>query len=180
MSHAFDDHIIDDNRVLISGGGIAGLTLGILLKEHGWDPLVIEREPALRTEGYMMDFFGTGWDVAERMGLIYDIRMIRYPIDFLEYVDRNGDLIFTALPIDRLRHALGGKYTPLLRPDLERILFNRAAASGVTVRFATTIQSLNEDDSRVNVTFNDGTSDSFALFFGADGVHSRVRELIFG
>ena len=44
--------------VLISGGGIAGLTLGILLKGAGFEPLVVEREPVLRAEGYMMDFFG--------------------------------------------------------------------------------------------------------------------------
>ncbi|MBP1929193.1 2-polyprenyl-6-methoxyphenol hydroxylase-like FAD-dependent oxidoreductase [Methanolinea mesophila] len=54
----------DDKSVLISGGGIAGLTLAILLRESGWTPLVIEKGPSLRTEGYIMDFFGTGWDVA--------------------------------------------------------------------------------------------------------------------
>jgi 2-polyprenyl-6-methoxyphenol hydroxylase-like FAD-dependent oxidoreductase len=58
-----------DKKVLISGGGIAGLTLGILLKQKGWEPLVIERDTAVRTEGYMMGFFGTGLDVADRMGL---------------------------------------------------------------------------------------------------------------
>jgi 2-polyprenyl-6-methoxyphenol hydroxylase-like FAD-dependent oxidoreductase len=31
-------------KVLISGGGIAGLTLAILLKGDGHEPLVIERE----------------------------------------------------------------------------------------------------------------------------------------
>jgi 2-polyprenyl-6-methoxyphenol hydroxylase-like FAD-dependent oxidoreductase len=180
MGLSSDAEAKKDGRVLISGGGIAGLTLGILLKESGWDPLVIEREPALRTEGYMMDFFGTGWDVAERMGLVDDIRRIGYPIDLLEYVDRNGNPLFPGIPIDRVKRALGGKYTPLLRPDLERILFDRAAASGVTVRFATTIRSLQESDSGVNVTFSDGTSEPFALLFGADGIHSRVRELIFG
>ncbi len=71
--------------IIISGGGIAGLTLAILLRERGWNPLVIEREPALRSGGYMMDFFGTGWDVAERMGLTDALRAIRYPIDFMRY-----------------------------------------------------------------------------------------------
>jgi len=68
----------------------AGLTLGILLKERGYHPLVIEREPEIRTEGYMMDFFGTGWDVAGRMGLVEALRAIRYPIDALEFVVEEG------------------------------------------------------------------------------------------
>ncbi len=170
----------DGEPVLISGGGIAGLTLGILLKENGWDPIVIERAPAMRTEGYMMDFFGTGWDVAERMGLLGEIREVRYPIDDLEYVDRDGNPRFPAVPIERVRRAFDGNYTYLRRSDLERILFRRASAAGVPVRFGTTVRSLRETDSEVEVTFNDGTSDTFGLLFGADGVHSNVRELVFG
>jgi len=37
-----------------------------------------------------MDFFGTGWDVAERMGLAGKLRAVRYPIDTLEFVDASG------------------------------------------------------------------------------------------
>jgi 2-polyprenyl-6-methoxyphenol hydroxylase-like FAD-dependent oxidoreductase len=169
-----------DGTVLISGGGIAGLTLAILLRENGWDPLVIERAPAMRTEGYMMDFFGTGWDVAERMGLVDEIREVRYPIDDLEYVDQSGNPHFPAVPIERVRRALGGNYAYLLRSDLERILFQRASAAGVPVRFGTTVRSLRETGSGVQVTFSDGTSDTFRLVFGADGVHSNVRGLVFG
>jgi 2-polyprenyl-6-methoxyphenol hydroxylase-like FAD-dependent oxidoreductase len=171
---------MDDKKVLISGGGIAGLTLSILLKEKGWEPLVIERDPAVRTEGYMMDFFGTGWDVADRMGLLSDIRMIHYPIDYLDYVDRNGAPHFPAVPIDRVRRAFKGKYAYLRRPDLEVILFNRALASGVEIRFGTTIQSIKEEKNSLRVVFNDGTAGTFQLLFGADGVHSHVRGLIFG
>ena len=136
-----------DKKVLISGGGIAGLTLGILLKENGWDPLVIERDPALRTEGYLLYFFGTGWDVAERIGLAGEIMKIRYPIDSLEYVDQKGLPIFPAIRIDHVRRIFGGKYTFLRRQDLERILFNRSLSAGVPIRFGTTIQSIHEEDS---------------------------------
>jgi 2-polyprenyl-6-methoxyphenol hydroxylase-like FAD-dependent oxidoreductase len=91
-------------NVLISGGGIAGLTLGILLKEAGFEPLVVEREPRLRTEGYMMDFFGSGWDVAERMGLVPQLRAIHYPIDALEFVGDRGKP-YVSVPIGVRRHA---------------------------------------------------------------------------
>ena len=78
------------NRILISGAGIAGLTLAIQLKQHGLEPVVIEQAAAPRTEGYMMDFFGTGWDVAERMGLTERLKAIKYPIDALAFVDDEG------------------------------------------------------------------------------------------
>ncbi len=166
-------------RILISGGGIAGLTLGILLKRGGYDSFVIEREPQLRTEGYMMDFFGTGWDVAERMGLVPALRAIRYPIDRLEYVAADG-APFMTMPIARVRRALAGKYVYLRRQDLERILFDRARAEGVAIAFGRSIGALEDRGSEVGVTFTDGGTENFALVFGADGVHSDVRKLLFG
>lgn len=165
--------------VLISGGGIAGLTLGILLKEAGFEPLVIEREPGLRVEGYMMDFFGSGWDVAERMGLVPKLRAIHYPIDSLQFVDDRG-AAYVSVPIDVVRRALGGKYVYLRRSDLEHILYERAISSGVSIRFSASIAALAQDDAKVNVTFEDGADAAFDLVFGADGVHSKVRTLVFG
>src|SRR5579871_6705974 len=168
-----------DKKVLISGGGIGGLTLGILLKQKGWEPTVIERDPAMRTEGYVIDFAGAGWDVAERMGIIDELRAITYQVDSLQYVDADGKP-YLSLPIASVREALGGKYAYLQRSDLERVLFERAQKVGLHVKFGTTIKSLDDTGAEVIVTLSDGSTDSFALVFGADGVHSRVRELVFG
>jgi 2-polyprenyl-6-methoxyphenol hydroxylase-like FAD-dependent oxidoreductase len=170
---------MDRQRVLISGGGIAGLTFAIALKRHGFDPLVIEREPALRRDGYMMDFAGTGWDVAERLDLIPALRAVRYPIDALEFVDRSGEA-YLHVPIERLRRALDHKYVYLRRQDLERILADRAREVGIDVRYAMSIASIENRSDAVHLRFENGENDAFPLVVGADGVHSRVRELAFG
>jgi hypothetical protein len=47
------------------------------------------------TEAYMMDFFGTGWDVAERMGLVEALRAIHCLIDYMENVDQDGNPYFS-------------------------------------------------------------------------------------
>jgi 2-polyprenyl-6-methoxyphenol hydroxylase-like FAD-dependent oxidoreductase len=166
-------------RILISGGGIAGLTFAIELKRRGFDPLVIEREPGLRTEGYMMDFFGSGWDVAGRMGLTDELRAIRYPIDALEFVDTKGK-VYVHVPIERVRRALDNKYVYLLRQDLERILAERARRDGVELRYGNSLAALEDRGASVHARFENGAEDDFALAVGADGVHSRVRELTFG
>jgi 2-polyprenyl-6-methoxyphenol hydroxylase-like FAD-dependent oxidoreductase len=171
--------MMQKSKVLISGAGIAGLTLAILLKEQGYQPLVVERDKAVRGEGYMMDFFGSGWDVAERMGLAPQLHAIRYPIDSLQFVDASGG-IYTSVPIDRVRRALDDKYVYLRRSDLERILYERAIAAGVEIRFGSVITALQETANAVRTTFVDGTVAEFALVFGADGVHSGVRRLVFG
>ncbi len=91
-----------------------------------------------------MDFWGTGWDVAERIGILDDIRAVRYPIDHLQYVNKEGRP-FVSTPIERIRRALNGRYIYLRRSDLENILFNRASALGIDVRFGTSIQAINEN-----------------------------------
>jgi len=126
-----------------------------------------------------MDFFGTGWDVAERMGLVDELRTFRYPIDDLDFVDKDG-ATYKHVPIERLRAALNNQYTYLRRPDLEGILARRAHDAGIAIRYGASIASLDERDDGVDVTFEDGTTGGFALVIGADGVHSRVRELTFG
>jgi 2-polyprenyl-6-methoxyphenol hydroxylase-like FAD-dependent oxidoreductase len=170
---------LNDRRVLISGAGIAGLTLAVLLKERGFEPLVVERDPGIRAQGYMMDFFGSGWDIAERMGLVDDLSAIKYPIDRMEFVDRGGTP-YLAVPIDRLRQALGGRYVFLRRSDLERILHERALRAGVEIRFATTVEALEATDDAVEATLSSGETESFDLVFGADGLHSAIRALTFG
>lgn len=168
-----------DGKILISGAGIAGLTLAILLKEQGRELMVVECNAGLRSEGYMMDFFGSGWDVAERMGLVPELRAIRYPIDSLQFVDTHGH-VYAAVPISRVSRALGGKYVYLRRSDLERILYDRAMMSGVDIAFGREITAIEDRGSAARVTFNDGGEGDYALVFGADGVHSAVRRIVFG
>ena len=54
-------------RVLISGAGIAGLSAAYWFERSGHEVQVVEKAPSLRGEGYMIDFFSSGYDVAELM-----------------------------------------------------------------------------------------------------------------
>ena len=167
------------NRVLISGAGIAGLTLAIQLKQHGFEPLVIEHDHAPRTDGYMMDFFGTGLEVAERMGLTERLRAIKYPIEAMSFVAADGKSYFD-LPLKRTHNALGGDYIYLRRPDLQRVLAERAGELSIEIRYGWSLHKLHSLRDRVHVIYHNGRVDDFDLAVGADGVHSSVRQLAFG
>ena len=77
-------------RAIICGAGIAGLTLAWWLRRNGWDITLVERATGPREEGYMMDFFGSGYDVAERMGLLPELARVHTPIAELSYLDGSG------------------------------------------------------------------------------------------
>jgi 2-polyprenyl-6-methoxyphenol hydroxylase-like FAD-dependent oxidoreductase len=165
-------------RVLISGGGIAGLTLANMLHQHGIGSVVIEQASDLRQDGYAIDFFGTGYEVAERMGLIDRLFSQHIAFDGIEYVNAQGKLI-AKLDAALLRKITEEKYMALMRWSLEEALYE-ALEGSVEVRFGRWCVSASPRVDAVEVTFNDGTSESFDLFIGADGVHSTTRALVFG
>ncbi len=165
-------------RVLISGGGIAGLTLAYWLHQYGIPSVVIEQAKSIRRDGYGIDFFGTGYDVAERMGLIERLRSQQVPYDYAAYVNESGELI-TKLDAAMVNKFTDGRYMGLMHATLEEVLYE-ALEGRVKVWFGRSLTAIEQRPDQVCVTFNDGTSESFDLLIGADGVHSITRTLIFG
>jgi 2-polyprenyl-6-methoxyphenol hydroxylase-like FAD-dependent oxidoreductase len=167
------------NRILISGAGIAGLTLAIELKQNGLDPVVIDRQPAPRTYGHLLEFFGTGWDIATRLNVIESLRAIKYPIETLAFVGDDGSSWFE-VPLKRIRAAFDDKYTYLRRNDIQRVLAERARELGIEIRYGTGIHALIDRGEGVHTTFVGGAVEDFDVVIGADGARSRVRMLAFG
>ncbi|MGI9057590.1 MAG: FAD-dependent monooxygenase [Ktedonobacteraceae bacterium] len=165
-------------RVLISGGGIAGLTLAYWLRHYNISSVMIEKAEDLRREGYAIDFLGTGYDVAERMSLIDRLRSQQIPFETLVYVNKAGKLI-ARLDANLLRSITVGKYMGLLHATLEEALYE-ALGGQVEVRFGRWLLAIEPGPDAVYVTFNDGTTESFDLLIGADGVHSSTRTLVYG
>lgn len=165
-------------RVLISGGGIAGLTLAHFLHQHGISTVVIEQAQTLRQDGYGIDFFGTGYDVAERMGIIERLQSHPLPLEFIAYVNWAGKPV-ARLDIGLMRRIMDGKYLGLMHSTLAEALYE-AIAGQVEVRFGCVLTHVVPGPDAVEVTLSDGTTESFDLLIGADGVHSATRLLVFG
>jgi 2-polyprenyl-6-methoxyphenol hydroxylase-like FAD-dependent oxidoreductase len=165
-------------RVIICGAGIAGLSLGWWLAHNGWEVLMIELAPGPRSEGYMIDFFGSGYDAAELMGLLPRLEELRYQVQRLIYVDRDGRPS-SSVEYDVFRRLERGRLMSFMRGDLEHALFE-ALPKSVEVRFNLTLQAIVEEGTGVRVALSNGQHESADLLVGADGAHSRVRELLFG
>jgi 2-polyprenyl-6-methoxyphenol hydroxylase-like FAD-dependent oxidoreductase len=164
--------------VLISGAGIAGPTLAFWLKAGGFEPTLIEQAPALRAGGYVIDFWGLGYDIAERMGLAADVNRIGYHTRELRIVDDRGKRV-AGFGTNIFRELTGGRYVTLGRSDLSRLLFEKVKRT-TEVIFDDEIIDLQESTDRVQVQFESGNERGFDLVLGADGLHSNVRRLVFG
>jgi 2-polyprenyl-6-methoxyphenol hydroxylase-like FAD-dependent oxidoreductase len=165
-------------RVLISGGGIAGLRLANFLHRYGMEPVVIEQAGERRSDGYAIDFFGTGYDVAERMQLIDRLQAEHIPVEAVVYVSQSGKPI-ARLDIALMRKVMHGKYMALMRLSLEQALYV-AIAGSVEVRFCRSLAAVQQSPEAVSATFNDGTTETFDLLIGAEGIHCNTRDLVFG
>lgn len=165
-------------KILISGAGIAGLTLAFWLRRQGHELSIIEKSPTLRDEGYMMDFFASGYDVASRMGILDELAEIHYPISQLTFLDASGREKFS-ISYPRFRELFDNHHFNFMRGDLERVLCS-LLLPGLKIRFNTTIKWLQYEQDQVAVEMISGETEKVDLVVGADGVHSRVRELAFG
>ena len=169
---------MNNRTVLISGLGIAGPTLAFWLKAGGFEPTLIERSPRLRTGGYVIDFWGLGYDIVERMGLRKDLERVGYHVQEMRVVDDRGKRV-SGFDVDVFRELTKGRYVTLGRSELSHLLFEKVAGTS-EVMFDNEIVGLEDGKDGVRVQFKQGRARQFDLVVGADGLHSEIRRLVFG
>ncbi len=165
-------------RVLISGVGVAGPTLAYWLRAAGFEPTLVERAPALRSGGYVIDFWGLGYTIAERMGLLAEIKRDGYHVQELTIVDEAGHQL-AGFGTSVFAELTGGRYITLQRSHLSHLLYERIDGR-VEAIFGDEIMLVEEKVDCVEVQLKHGGTRTFDLLIGADGLHSAVRKLVFG
>jgi 2-polyprenyl-6-methoxyphenol hydroxylase-like FAD-dependent oxidoreductase len=167
-----------EKTVLISGLGIAGPTLAFWLRAAGFRPTLVEQAPALRDGGYVIDFWGLGYDIAERMGLRDAINDMGYHMREMRIVNEQGKRV-AGFGTRVFRELTGGHYVTIPRSVLSRLLVERIKDS-TEIIFGDQICDLRQQADRVEVRLADGGERTFNLVVGAGGLHSKVRRLALG
>jgi 2-polyprenyl-6-methoxyphenol hydroxylase-like FAD-dependent oxidoreductase len=168
-------------RALVVGLGISGIASAIALKQSGWEPVIVEKAPARRRGGYFIGLFGLGRIAADHLGALPGLHDRRSPASQNFAIDRTGiigdTLGFADAPAD---------FGPwmMLRGDVEQATFD-ALPDDVEIRYNTRPVDVWQNASGVRVTLEDSatgerTQEEYELLVGADGIHSQVREMVFG
>ena len=169
---------MNNKNILISGAGISGLTLAYFLQHWGFSPTILEKRPDLHARGYMIDFYGSGFDVAEKMNILEQLqaKSDQYHITKLTFVDDYGK-VCANLDVEKFKELLHHRYFPLMRGDLESVLY-AAAKEKTPIRFQASITQLNIQPDGVIVDLSNGHTEKYDLVIGAGGIHSNVRKLV--
>jgi 2-polyprenyl-6-methoxyphenol hydroxylase-like FAD-dependent oxidoreductase len=62
---------------------------------------------------------------------------------------------------------------------LHNVLTTTAKEKGTSVRLGVTVSEFSQTEDKVNVEFTDGTNGEYDLVIAADGIHSKMRKMVF-
>jgi 2-polyprenyl-6-methoxyphenol hydroxylase-like FAD-dependent oxidoreductase len=163
-------------RILVVGAGIAGLGAARALRQGGLATDVVEREPAWAHTGAGIYLPGNAARALGALGLESAVAERGSPITHQRFCDHRGRLL---ADIDLA--ALWGDVGPcfaLHRADLHEVLAFHG--DPVPARMGLAARGFSQQADTVTVEFGDATADRYDLVIGADGIHSTVRQLLFG
>jgi len=170
------------DRIAVIGAGIGGLATALALLRRGLDVEVYEQAPQLGEVGAGIQISSNGTRVLYALGLEEALRRVqvlpsRRQIRHWSTGETWDWFELGAVSAKRY----GTPHVMLHRADLHALL---AEAVGRlkpdAVHLAKRCIGLTQSDRQVEIRFETGETASAAYVIGADGIHSRVRECLFG
>ncbi|GAN79235.1 FAD-dependent oxidoreductase [Acidocella aminolytica] len=164
---------------LIVGGGIGGMCAAIELAKRGVEVELVEINPDWNAAGAGITLGGATLRALRQVGVVDEVLAHGGYWSEIDICAADG----TVLRTNPLEHAVGAEDLPaasgILRPALADILRRATERAGAKARVGVTFNTLAQDEAGVNVCLTDGSSGRYDLVIGADGVNSKVREVVF-
>ena len=161
---------------LIVGGGIAGLTSAIALRQRGFSVEIIEKDPDWSVYGVGIIQQGNVLRAIAQLGILDDYVEAGFPFNRVDIFLPDGKLA-AQVPAPKLKQEYPAQLG-ISRRKLQKVLADQAQAHGASIRLGVVLNSLIQKKDGVDVSFSDGSDGHFDVVIGADGVNSQIREMI--
>ena len=157
-------------KVVIIGGGVAGLTLGLLLKKNNIEVIINEKQSEMTTRGHAFLMHIDGWSILEELKKGTDLTLPGEEIGAFCLNNQDGE------PIKRQKLNL---WRCIKRRDLIQFLYDLFPAEQIKGGRVFS-HFIYENNKVVAAQFKNGEVEYGDIFVGADGAGSAVREATIG
>ncbi len=162
-------------KILVVGGGVAGVAFASFMQNDA-EVTIIDKTPQWGDIGYAITLWGNGRKILEKLKIEKEVVKESYDIPWNAVENKKGSLL-TQFNFN-VFHSLGSTIV-ITRTNLHKALISKLGES-VKVRLGLTVSNIINRDKDASVTFSNGETEIFDLVIGADGIHSQIREMIFG
>jgi FAD-dependent urate hydroxylase len=168
--------VSEEQQVIVCGAGVGGLAATNALIQQGFDVLVVERAPRIRTpDGLGLTIWGNGMTALSTLGLAGSLRVHGEPLE-RQVVATDRGVVLSELPVGRIQRSLGEVGVGVRRSDLLATLLE--AARPAAFRCGSAVTDVRVEGKRVVATLDCGEEIVGHVLIGADGLRSNVRAAV--
>ena len=169
-------------EILIIGGGIGGVATALALARRGLRSRVLEKAPEFGEIGYGIQQGPNAYRMLDWLGVMKDLEPQAVFTRNLILIDALTDRELTRISCGQaFRERYRAPYTVVHRRDLHGALLDACRKYvGISLHTSKELLSFTDRGDRVVARCADGSEYEGAALIGADGLRSRVRELVIG
>ncbi|MFX0557786.1 FAD-dependent monooxygenase [Maribacter sp. CXY002] len=164
-------------KVLVVGGGIGGQSVAIALAKNGVDVTIVERLEEFNVYGVGIIQQANALKALDKIGIADEAMKRGFPYGQVKMYTAGGHPVGVAGPPPM------GKYPShngISRRILHEVMYEEAQKLNIPYRMGTTVKELKNNDDNVTVTFSDGSIVTYDILIASDGIHSQIRDMVFG
>ncbi|MDE2723290.1 MAG: 3-hydroxybenzoate 6-monooxygenase [Gemmatimonadota bacterium] len=173
---------MENTGVVISGGGIGGLSAALSLARNGIASTVLEQSAKLGEIGAGIQIGPNAFHCFDYLGIGDEARRVAVYIDQLRFMNAKDGNEICHIPLDgQFRNRFKNPYAVVHRADLHGVLLEACRSNDrVTLRTSSRVTSYDQDGGLVHARLEDGGTVAGVALIGADGLHSPVRAQLVG
>ncbi|KZT52074.1 FAD/NAD(P)-binding domain-containing protein [Calocera cornea HHB12733] len=168
-------------KIIVIGAGITGPLLALLLKHKGFEPVVYERHTSVPLGGLVVNLSPQVFKVLNIVGLAHDVLSLGIPVErTVMRSEITGQILQDMDLPSRVLQTTGWPMSLTIRSKYNQFLVQKMEERGIPAHWGRKLVDVQQEGGKVTAVFEDGTSDEGDVLVGCDGIHSKVRDALFG